>query len=96
MLNGAGDIGAAFLRVVFCGGEGLDFDAWINSVANEFGELHYCKFFGVSNIDGEVEGGLHERDEAVDKVVNVLKGAGLLALAVNGHVLAAEGLEDEI
>ena len=38
----------------------------------------------------------HERDQAVDEVVDVLEGARLRVVAVHGQVIAAEGLHDKV
>jgi hypothetical protein len=39
---------------------------------------------------------VHERDEAVDEVVDVLERARLVSVAVHGHVLAPQRLDDKV
>ena len=72
---------------------GLDL---LDDVAHELCELADRELVAVADVDGARLVRVHERDEPVDEVVDVLEGARLLAVAVHGHVLAAERLHDEV
>ena len=100
-------VGAALLRVVL--GEALMDDVDAAGVGFAVGALYVlddvadelCKFedgelVAVAEVDGARLGRVHERDEAIDEVVDVLERARLRAVAVDGQVLSAQRLHDEV
>src|SRR5262249_36924115 len=106
-LLGPGRIWPPLLRIV--DGHGLinDVDAsraldailvldFLHDLPHELGKLAYGEFVAVPDVDGSGLFGAHERDETVDEVVDVLERACLGPVAVYGHVLASEGLDDEV
>ena len=68
----------------------------LDNVADEVGKLKDGKLVAVAEVDGPRLGRVHERDQAVDEVVDVLEGARLRAVAVHGQVFAAEGLDNKV
>ncbi len=104
---GACRVGAALLRVVL--GEALmdDVDAAgsgdavsalyvLDDIADELSKLEDGELVAVAEVDGARLGRVHERDEAVHEVVDVLERARLRAVAVDGQVLPAQRLHDEV
>jgi hypothetical protein len=65
-------------------------------VTNQFREFQDSEFVSISDIDWSSFVRVHEGDEAINQIVDVLEGACLLAIAVDGHVLTLESLDDEI
>jgi hypothetical protein len=61
-------------------------------------QICYGYFFRIAQIDRACEVGrsIHEPDKAVNKIINIAKGPGLTALAVNGNVFTSQTLQDEI
>jgi len=94
---GEGDVGLALLGII--AGEGLmgDFGFSADFFEHFFGELEHGEFAGVADVDRAGERRVvHEADEALDQVVHVAERAGLGAIAVDGEILAAQGLDDEV
>lgn len=106
-LLGPGGVGPAHLRVV--GGHRLVHNLnttraldtvvvlhLLDDLADELGELANGELITVSDVHGARFVRVHEGDEAVDEIVDVLERARLFAVPIHGHVLALEGLNDEI
>jgi hypothetical protein len=106
-LLGTRRVGAALLRVVL--GEALmdDIDAardWfaigaldlLDDIAHELRKLKYGKLVAVTDVDRARLGRVHERDQPVDEIVDVLERARLRAVAVDSQVLPAQRLHDEV
>src|SRR5207247_2077831 len=70
--------------------------AFGEELENEFGELDDGGFFGVADVDGLGEVGLHDGGQAADGVGDEAEGAGLGAIAGDGDGVVLEGLADEI
>ena len=68
----------------------------LDNVADEAGELEDGELVAVAEVDRPRLARVHERDQAVDEVVDVLERARLRAVAVHGQVLAAQGLHDKV
>ena len=60
------------------------------------GELHNGELVARTNVDRSSLLAVHEQDQTVDEVVDVLERSGLLAVTVDGHVLALERLDDKV
>lgn len=62
------------------------------------GELEHRKLAGVADVDrsGKVRPRVHHEHERVDEVVDVAERPRLLAVAVDGDILAPKGLHDEV
>ena len=105
-LLSAGGVGPALLGVVRGHGLVHDVDArrvdavllldLLDDLADELGKLANGELVTVADVDGTRLVRVHERDEAINEVVDVLEGAGLLAVAVHGHVLTAKRLDNEV
>jgi len=95
---GKGNVGLPLFGVV--GGEALEdeFGGAAHYRDDLFGQLEHGKLGRVSDVDGarKFRGGIHHADEAVDEVVDIAERAGLQTVAVDGDVLAAKGLHDEV
>ena len=104
---GARRVRATLLRVVL--GEALmdDIDAardWFSicaldllyDITDELRKLEYSELVAVADVDGASLGRVHERDQSVYQVVNVLERACLRAVAVDSQVLSAQRLHDEV
>lgn len=50
----------------------------------------------VTNVDRSGVGTVHQQDKTVNQVVDVLEGSGLRTVAVDGHVLTLESLDDKV
>ena len=68
----------------------------LDDVADEAGEFEDGELVAVAEVDRPRLARVHERDQAVDEVVDVLERARLRAVAVHGQVLAAQGLHDKV
>ena len=68
----------------------------LDDVADEVRELEDGELVAVAEVDRPRLARVHQRDQAVDQVVDVLERARLRAVAVHGQVLAAEGLHDKV
>lgn len=60
------------------------------------GKLEDGKFVTVTNVDGSGLGAVHQEDETVNQVVDVLERSSLGSITVDGHVLALERLDDKV
>jgi hypothetical protein len=60
------------------------------------GELEDGEFVTVTNVDGSSLGTVHEQDQTVDQVVDVLERSGLGTITVNSHVFTLESLDDKV
>jgi hypothetical protein len=69
---------------------------FLYDLPNEFRELANAKFIAIANVDWARFIGVHEGDQAINQVVDVLEGTGLRAVTVNRHILAAQSLDDEV
>ena len=106
-LFGSGSVGPPLLRVISRHRlvDNLDASRTLDAVfildllhnlPHEFGEFTNGELVAVSDVDRPRLVRVHERDETVDEVVDVLERARLRAVAVHGHVLAPKSLDDEI
>ena len=94
---GQGEVGFAALGVVFGDGFEVEFGAGVGEAEDGLGELEDGGFVVVADVDGADEANLfHHGFCAVDEVVYVAEGAGLLAFAEDGDGFAFKGLEDEV
>lgn len=64
--------------------------------SDSLGKLENGKLVTVTNVDGSGLGTVHEQDQTVDQIVNVLERSGLRSITVDSHVLTLEGLDDEV
>jgi len=48
------------------------------------------------DVDRQVFGGAREAQDAFDEVVDIAEAAGLISFAVDGELLAAQGLHHEV
>jgi hypothetical protein len=67
-----------------------------NDLLDVSGEFLDGEFMRGTNVDRSGLGTVHEQDQTVDQVVNVLEGSGLGTVTVNGHVFTLQGLDDEV
>src|SRR5579862_2862669 len=97
-LPGLRDVGAALQRVV-------DRQRLVDQLRlgadvpdHPLGQLAHRDLDGVAEIDraGHLVWRRHHPDEALDEVVDIAEGAGLRAVAVDGDVLALQGLDNEV
>ena len=72
------------------GGVGVD------NLANLIGELLHRELPRVADVDRSGVFSVHESDEPVDEVADVLERSGLRAVAVDGHRGSLDGLLDEV
>ena len=96
---GEGDVGFALLRVVRRQGHADDFRFGAGEFEDDVRQLGDREFVRVADIDRprEVVGRCgHHAQHSLDQVVDILETAGLLAVAVDGDLLAAQRLHDEI
>src|ERR1700719_2057340 len=68
----------------------------IGSGRRVVGELGDRGLDRVAEIDraGDVVGSGHQREEAVDQIIDIAEGAGLAAIAIEGDWRALQGLDD--
>src|SRR5262249_6370825 len=96
-LPGAGDIGLAPFRVIL---REVLVDDRALGVADQgddlLGELQHGDLGGIAEVHRLGEVGLQEPVDAVDQVADVAEAPRLLAAAVDGDRLAAEGLSHEV
>src|SRR5258707_1819301 len=104
---GSGRIRAAFLGIIdrHRPVNDLDFRRVLDTIflldllyniTNRLGEIENCELFSGTNVDRASLVRVHEHDEAVNEIVNVLEGTGLHAVSVDSHILATKSLKDEI
>ena len=55
-----------------------------DDVADEVGKFEYGELVAVAEVDGSRLARVHQRDQAVDQIVDVLEGTRLRAVAVDG------------
>lgn len=67
-----------------------------DEVPDESGKLEDGELVTIADVDRASLIGVHEVDETVDEVMDVLEGASLLAITIDGDVLALERLDDEV
>jgi len=67
-----------------------------DDITHELGKLTNGKLVTIADINRPRLVRVHERNETIDKIMYVLKGPGLLAVSVDSHVFAFEGLDDEV
>ena len=104
---GTGRVRPALLRVVL--GQTLvdDVDAAglgdavgaldvLDDLAHELRKLEDGELVAVAEVDRARLGRVHERDQAVDQIVDVLERARLRAVAVHGQVFPAQRLHDKV
>ena len=76
------------------------YDAGLRARQLEHGlsQLEHGELAGIAEIDRacDVVFGIHQADEAVDQVGDIAEAAGLLSVAIERDVFAAQGLHDEI
>lgn len=60
------------------------------------GELEDGELVTVTDVDGSGLGTVHEENETVDQVVDVLERSGLRTVTVDSHVFTLESLDDEV
>lgn len=98
---------AAFLRIVSGYGLVHDVDALLaldivlvlhlfDDITDKFSELPNRELVPVANIDGPGFIRVHEKNQAIDEVVDILEGSGLLAVSIDRHIFAFEGLDNKV
>jgi hypothetical protein len=94
---GEGDVRLALLGIVRRQWAEDDLGFATDFLQHLLGEGKHGEFTGIAEIDrtGEIVG-FHELDEAADEVIDVAETARLLAVAVDGDVVAFERLDDEV
>jgi len=60
------------------------------------GELKDSEFITVTDVDGSGLGTVHEQDQTIDQIVDVLERSSLRTITVNSHVFTLESLDDEV
>ena len=68
----------------------------LDDLANKLREFTNGELITVTNVYGASLIRVHEGNHAVDEIMDVLEGSGLLAITVDGHVLTLERLDDEV
>lgn len=68
----------------------------VSTHSDSLGKLEDGELVGRTNVDGSGLVTVHEEDQTIDQIVNVLEGSGLVSVTVDGHVLTLEGLDDEV
>ena len=63
---------------------------------NGLGELQNGELVAVTDVDRPSVVAVHEKDEAVDEIVDVLERPRLRTVAVNRHILTLERLDNEV
>jgi hypothetical protein len=63
---------------------------------DSFGELDDSELVTVTDVNGSSLGSVHEENQTIHKIVDVLEGSGLATVTVHGHILALERLDDEV
>ena len=64
--------------------------------SDSLGKLQDGKLVTVTNVDGSGLVTVHEQDQTIDQIVNVLERSGLGSITVNSHVFTLEGLDDKV
>ena len=93
-----GDVGLALARIVGRQRPAHDLGARSRHVDHDLGELADRELGGIADVDGagDVVGGLHQADDAVDEIVDIAERTGLPAVAIDGDVASEQRLDDEI
>ena len=60
------------------------------------GELKDSEFITVTDVDGSSLGTVHEQDQTIDQIVDVLERSSLGTITVNSHVFTLESLDDKV
>ena len=60
------------------------------------GELKDGEFVTVTDVDGSGLGTVHEQDQTIDQIVDVLERSSLGTITVNSHVFTLESLDDKV
>lgn len=68
----------------------------LDDLAHELRKVPDGELVAVPDVHGARLVRVHERDQAIDEVVDVLEGPSLLAVSVDRHVFALECLHDEV
>src|SRR2546423_11566107 len=100
----ARDVGAALFGVVRREWAGARFAFDADGARDLLGQLAHRELAGVADVNGlvHVEPALrslldvHQAHHALDEIVHVAERARLLARAVDGQLLAAQGLHDDV
>mmetsp|Transcript_11895 Transcript_11895/g.27602 ORF Transcript_11895/g.27602 Transcript_11895/m.27602 type:complete len:318 (-) Transcript_11895:573-1526(-) len=90
------DVGLALARVVLGGRHVDDGGVRVGEFVDHRREVLNGILIGVAEVHGHVIVAIHQLHEPVDEVVDVLERARLRALAVDGHRLALQRLNDEV
>lgn len=93
---GGGYVRLPLRRVIRHLGQVHDFALGPAHVANFGGEVVDGVFVRVADIDWHVVVAIHELDQSIDQIVDVLEAAGVCAISVYCDVLVLEGLDDEV
>ena len=106
-LFGSGGVGTTHLGVVSRDGFVNDVDTasaldtilvlnLLNNIADEFGKFSNGELVSVTNVNWTRLIRVHERDETVDEVMDVLEGASLFSVTVDSHIFTLERLDDKV
>jgi hypothetical protein len=63
---------------------------------DSLGELKDGKLVTVTNVDGSGLGTVHEQDQTIDQIVDVLERSSLRTITVNSHVFTLQSLNDKV
>jgi hypothetical protein len=66
------------------------------SHSDSLGKFQNSELITVSDVDGSGVFSIHEENQAINEIVNILEGSRLLAVSINCHVLSLERLYDEV
>ena len=68
----------------------------LNDFTNKLSKFANLEFFAVTQINRTSLVRVHEGDETINQVVNVLEGAGLVTITIEGHVFTTQSLSNEV
>jgi len=63
---------------------------------DSLGELEDGKLVTVTNVDGSGLGTVHEQDQTIDQIMDVLERSSLRTITVDGHVFTLQSLNDKV
>lgn len=68
----------------------------METYSDSLGELEDGELVTVTDVDRSGLGTVHEQDQTINQIVDVLERSSLGSITVNSHILTLEGLDDEV
>jgi hypothetical protein len=96
LLLRGGDVWPALPRIVLRSRQELDGGIGLSELFDQLCELFHCVLIWIADVHRERVVSIHELHQSFDEIVDILERARLLAIAVDGDVLALQCLDDEV